>query len=39
MGNSEGKRPLEDRIADGKMGSEWIIGRMAGGRVNSVGSE
>jgi hypothetical protein len=24
---SEGKRPPEDQDVDGKMGSEWILGR------------
>jgi hypothetical protein len=32
VGKPEGKRPLEDRGVDGKMGSEWILGRLAGVR-------
>jgi hypothetical protein len=31
MGKPEGKRYLEDHGVDGRMGSEWIIGRLAGG--------
>jgi hypothetical protein len=31
MGRPEGKRPLEDQGVDGRMGSEWILGRLAGG--------
>jgi hypothetical protein len=39
MGNPEGKRPLEDRGVDGRVGSEWILGRLAGGcRVDPRGS-
>jgi hypothetical protein len=30
MGNPEGKNHLEDQGVDGKMGSEWILGRLAG---------
>jgi hypothetical protein len=30
---------LEDHGEDGRMGSEWILGRLTGGcRVDSVGS-
>jgi hypothetical protein len=29
MGKPEGKRPLEDQGVGGKMGSEWILGRLA----------
>jgi hypothetical protein len=31
MGKPEGKRPLEGQGVDGRMGSEWILGRLAGG--------
>jgi hypothetical protein len=27
----EGERPLEDQGVDGRMESEWIVGRLAGG--------
>jgi hypothetical protein len=27
----KGKRPLEDQGVDGRMGLEWILGRLAGG--------
>jgi hypothetical protein len=30
MGKPEGKNHLEDQGVDGKMGSEWILGRLAG---------
>jgi hypothetical protein len=30
MGKPEGKRPLERQGVDGRMGSEWILGRLAG---------
>jgi hypothetical protein len=31
MGKLEGKNHLEDQGIDGRMGSEWILGRLAGG--------
>jgi hypothetical protein len=31
MGTPEGKRPLEDQGICGRMGSEWILGRLAWG--------
>jgi hypothetical protein len=31
MGKPEGKRPFERQGIDGKMRSEWILGRLAGG--------
>jgi hypothetical protein len=31
VGNSEGKRPLKDQSVDGRMGSEWILGRLVDG--------
>jgi hypothetical protein len=31
VGKPKGKRPLEDQGIDGSMGSEWILGRLAGG--------
>jgi hypothetical protein len=31
MGKPEGKRPLGDQDVGGKMGSEWILGRLACG--------
>jgi hypothetical protein len=31
VGKSEGKNQWEDRGVDGSMGSEWILGRLAGG--------
>jgi hypothetical protein len=31
MGKPEGKNHLEDQDVDGRMGSEWILGRLAGG--------
>jgi hypothetical protein len=31
MGKQEGKNHLEDQGIDGRMGSEWILGRLAGG--------
>jgi hypothetical protein len=31
MGNPEGKNHLEDQGVDGRMGSEWILERLAGG--------
>jgi hypothetical protein len=41
-GKPEGKRPLEDRGIDGRMGSEWILRRLTGGGgrggVDSTGS-
>jgi hypothetical protein len=30
MGKPERKRPLEDQDVDGRMGSEWMLGRLAG---------
>jgi hypothetical protein len=30
VGKPEGKRYLEDQGVDGRMGSEWILGRFAG---------
>jgi hypothetical protein len=29
MGRLKGKRALEDQGVDGRMGSEWILGRLA----------
>jgi hypothetical protein len=31
MGKPDGKNHLEDQGVDGRMGSEWIFGRVAGG--------
>jgi hypothetical protein len=31
VGKPEGKDHLEDQGLDGRMGSEWILGRFAGG--------
>jgi hypothetical protein len=31
MGNQKERDQLEDRGIDGRMGSEWILGRLAGG--------
>jgi GH43 family beta-xylosidase len=31
VGKPEGKRPLEDQGANGRMGSKWILGRLVGG--------
>jgi hypothetical protein len=31
VGKPEGKRPLEDQGVGGKMGSEWILGRLSWG--------
>jgi hypothetical protein len=31
VGKPEGKNCSEDQGVDGKMGSEWIVGRLAGG--------
>jgi hypothetical protein len=31
MGNPEGRGHLEDQGVDGNMGTEWILGRLAGG--------
>jgi hypothetical protein len=31
VGKPEGKRSLEDQGVDGRMGSEWILRRLAGG--------
>jgi hypothetical protein len=31
MGKPEGKRPLGRSRRSGRMGSEWILGRLAGG--------
>jgi hypothetical protein len=34
----EGKRPLGEKGIDGRIGSEWILGRLAGtGGVNWIG--
>jgi hypothetical protein len=30
VGESEGKNNTEDQGVDGRMGSEWILGRLAG---------
>jgi hypothetical protein len=30
VGKPEGKRPLKDQGEDGRMRSEWLLGRMAG---------
>jgi hypothetical protein len=30
MGKPERKRPLEDQGVHGRMGSEWMLGRLAG---------
>jgi hypothetical protein len=32
----EGKGPLEDQGIDGRMVSEWILGRLAGGDVEWI---
>jgi hypothetical protein len=29
VGKPEGKNRLEDQVVGGKMGSEWILGRLA----------
>jgi hypothetical protein len=34
VGNREVRENLEDRGVDGRMGSEWILGRLAGGGWN-----
>jgi hypothetical protein len=34
VGKPEGKYHLEDQGVDGRMGSEWILGRLAGGVRN-----
>jgi hypothetical protein len=40
MGKPDGKNHLEDQGVDGRMGSEWILGRLARGvRLDSVGSD
>jgi hypothetical protein len=31
VGKPEGKNHLEDQGVDGRMGSQWILGRLAGG--------
>jgi hypothetical protein len=31
VGKLEGKNHLEDQGVDGRMGSQWILGRLAGG--------
>jgi hypothetical protein len=31
VGKPEGKNHSEDQGVDGRMGSEWIVGRLAGG--------
>jgi hypothetical protein len=31
VGKLEGKRPLKDQGVGGRMGSEWILGRLAWG--------
>jgi hypothetical protein len=31
VGKPEGSGHLEDQGVDGRMGSEWILGRLAGG--------
>jgi hypothetical protein len=31
VGKPKGMRPLEDQGLDGRIGSEWILGRLAGG--------
>jgi hypothetical protein len=38
VGNPEERVHSEDRRVDEMMGSEWILGRLAGSRVDSVGS-
>jgi hypothetical protein len=37
VGKLEGKRPFERPRLDGLMESEWILGRLVGGGVDSVG--
>jgi hypothetical protein len=32
VGKPEGKQPLKDQEADGRMGSKWILGRLAQNR-------
>jgi hypothetical protein len=36
VGKSEGKNYLEDQGVDGRMGSEWILGKLAGGGVDWI---
>jgi hypothetical protein len=31
MGKPEGKRPLESQGINGRMGTKWTLGRLAGG--------
>jgi hypothetical protein len=38
VGKPERRDHSEDLGVDGRMGSEWILGRLAWGRVDSVGS-
>jgi hypothetical protein len=38
LGKPEGKNPLGRPRHDGRMGSEWILGRVARGGMDSVGS-
>jgi hypothetical protein len=33
VGKTEGKDYLKDQCVDGRMGSKWTLGRLAGGRV------
>jgi hypothetical protein len=33
MGKSEGKNHLKDQGVDGRIGSQWTLGRLAGGGV------
>jgi hypothetical protein len=36
VGKPEGKRSLEDQGVDGRMGSKWTLGRLAGGGVEWI---
>jgi hypothetical protein len=36
-GTPEGKKHLEDQNVDGRMGLEWILGRLAGGVYSGSG--
>jgi hypothetical protein len=36
MGKPEERDHLEDQGIDGRMGSEWVLGRLAGGNVDWI---
>jgi hypothetical protein len=36
VGKPKGKNHSEDQGIDGKIGSEWILGRLAGGGVKCI---